>query len=158
MAKKKTKDKNYRPTITNRKAKFEFHFEQKYVAGIVLTGTEIKSIRNSKIQLSESYCYFKGHELWIKDLHISPYTHGNLFNPDPRRERKLLLNKKELEKLKSSIEKDGLTVIPYKLFFNERNIAKLEIASAKGKKLYDKRQDLKEKDSKRTIAKEMSLS
>ncbi|MCL4103799.1 UNVERIFIED_CONTAM: hypothetical protein GTU68_029116 [Idotea baltica] len=157
MAKKKDKEKNYRPTIKNRKAKFEYHFEQTYVAGIVLTGTEIKSIRNSKIQLAEAYCYFKGHELWIKDLHISPYSHGNQFNAEPRRERKLLLKKKELQKLKATMEKGGLTVIPYKLFFNPRNIAKLEIALAKGKKLYDKRQDLKEKDSKKAIAKEMNL-
>lgn len=157
MAKKKDKEKNYRPTIKNRKARFEYHFEQTFVAGIVLTGTEIKSIRNSQIQLAEAYCYFKGHELWIKDLHISPYSQGNIFNSEPRRERKLLLKKKELEKLKATMEKGGLTVIPYKLFFNPRNIAKLEIALAKGKKLYDKRQDLKEKDSKKAIAKEMNL-
>ena len=149
MAKKKQKPKNYRPTITNRKARFEFHFLEVFDAGIVLTGTEIKSIRNGKVTLGEGYCLFKGDELYIKDLHISPYEHGNIFNPDPRRERKLLLGRKELDKLKAKSEEKGLTIIPVKLYFNERNFAKLQIALAKGKKLYDKRQDIKDRDSKR---------
>ena len=150
--KKKDREKNYKPTIVNRKARHEYIFIQKYEAGIVLTGTEIKSIREAKVQMGEAYCYFKHEELFIKDMHISPYSHGNLFNPDPRRERKLLLNKKELQKLKAKMEQGGLTVIPVKLYFTERNIAKLEIALSKGKKLYDKRQDLKEKDMQRNIS------
>ncbi len=150
--KKKDKEKNYRPTITNRKARHEYHFLQKIEAGIVLTGTEIKSIRESKVQMGEAFCFFKGEELWIKDMHISPYSHGNLFNASPTRERKLLLHKKELEKLKAKMEQGGLTVIPVKLYFNDKNMAKLEIALAKGKKLYDKRQDLKEKDMKKNIS------
>lgn len=153
--KKKEKEKNYRPTIVNRKARHEFSFLQEYEAGIVLMGTEIKSIRNGKVQLGEAYCYFKGSELYIKDLHISPYNHGNLFNPEPARERKLLLRKKELEKLKAASEEKGLTIIPTKLFFNSRNYAKLNIALAKGKKLFDKRADIKERDVKRLIDREM---
>lgn len=152
--KKKAREKNYKPTIVNRKARHEYTFLQKFEAGIVLTGTEVKSIRDSKITLGEAYCIFKGDELWLRDLHISPYSHGNLFNPDPRRERKLLLHKKELQKLKAKMEQGGLAIIPVKLFFNDRNLAKLEIALGKGKKLYDKRHDLKEKDMKRNISRE----
>ncbi len=153
--KKKDRERNYRPTIVNRKARYEFTFLQKFEAGIVLTGTEIKSIRDSKVTLAEAYCIFKGEELWLRDLHISPYTHGSIYNPDPRRERKLLLHKRELEKLKAKMEQGGLTIIPIKLFFNDRNLAKLEIALGKGKKLYDKRHDLKEKDLKKSISREV---
>ena len=153
--KKKEREQNYRPTILNRKARHEFHFLQKYEAGIVLTGTEIKAIRNGRSTISEAFCYFKGKELFVRDLHINPYEHGNIFNNDPRRERKLLLHKRELEKLKTASEEKGLTIIPIKLFFNERNYAKLEIALAKGKKLYDKRHDIKERDMKRIADREM---
>lgn len=155
--KKKEREHNYRPTIANRKARHEFHFLQRLEVGIILTGTEIKSIRNGKVQIAEAYCYFKGHELFIKDLHISPYDHGSLFNTEPRRERKLLLSKKELAKLKAASEEKGLTIIPTKLFFSERNYAKLEIALAKGKKLFDKRHDIKERDIKRSMDREMGI-
>jgi len=154
MAKKKNKEKNFRPTIVNRKARYEYTFLDKYEAGIMLTGTEVKSIRLGKLQLADAFCYFKGGELFVKELHISPYTEGNLFNVDPRRERKLLLSKRELEKLKSSMDEKGLTIIVTKVYFNQRNLIKLEIALGKGKKLYDKRQSLKEKDAKRSIERE----
>lgn len=155
MAKKKPQAKSYRPTITNRKARFEYHFISVYEAGVVLTGTEIKSIRNGKVQLAEAYCYFKDNELFVKDMHISPYDHGNIFNPDSRRERKILLSRKELEKLKEKSEEKGLTIIVTKLYFNARNFAKLQIVLAKGKKLYDKRQDIRERDTKRLNASEL---
>ncbi len=154
MAKKKNKEKNFRPTIVNRKARYEYTFLDKYEAGIMLTGTEVKSIRLGKLQLADAFCYFKRGELFVKELHISPYTEGNLFNVDPRRERKLLLSKRELEKLKSSMDEKGLTIIVTKVYFNQRNLIKLEIALGKGKKLYDKRQSLKEKDAKRSMERE----
>ena len=149
--KSKKQEVNYRPTLVNRKAKHEYLFLQKFEAGIVLKGTEVKSIRLSKVQLGEAYCYFNNDELYVKDLYISPYTEGNIFNVDSRRVRKLLLNRKELEKLRSSMDEKGMTIVVYKMYFNTRNIVKLEIALGKGKKLYDKRQSLKEKDAKRMI-------
>ena len=144
-------DKTKSPVILNRKARHEYHFLQTFEAGIVLKGTEVKSLRDGKAQLSEAFCYFKGDELWAKDVHISPYSHGNIHNPDPTRERKLLLRKREMRKLKEGLSEKGLTIIIHKLYFNDRNLAKLEIALAKGKKLYDKREALKEKESKRNI-------
>lgn len=142
---------NYKPKIYNKKARREYEFVDEYVAGIVLKGTEIKSIRNGKAQLAEGYCYFKGDELFVKDMYISPYEMGNIHNEDPRRERKLLLSRRELDKLKAKSDEKGLTIIPVKLFFTSRNLAKLEIALAKGKKLYDKRQDIKARDIKRDM-------
>lgn len=136
--------------IKNKKASFEYHFIDKYIAGIVLTGTEIKSIREGKVNLQDSYCVFYGEELWVKQMHISPYVQASHYNHDLTRERKLLLNKKELRKLQSKQEK-GLTIVPIRLFINERGMAKLEIALAKGKKLYDKREDIKDKDVKREM-------
>jgi SsrA-binding protein len=117
----------------------------RYVTGIVLTGTEIKSIRAGKVSLQEAYCYFLREELWIKQMHIAPYEHGNIYNHLETRERKLLLHKKELKKLMRNQE-EGLTIIPIQLFINEKGLAKLEIALAQGKKLYDKRQTIKERD------------
>ncbi len=137
--------------VKNRKARFEYHFIDTYVAGLALTGTEIKSIRESKVSLQEAYCYFAGNELYVKQMHISPYTEGSHFNHDPVRERKLLLSRKELSKLQDSLKEQGLTVIPSRLFINDRGWAKLEIALAKGKKLYDKREDIKQKDTKREL-------
>ncbi|MCB9230129.1 MAG: SsrA-binding protein SmpB [Bacteroidia bacterium] len=154
MAKGKDKgggQKNHNPVIKNRKARFEFHFLETFEVGIVLKGTEIKSIRESKVNLAEAFCYFRDEELWVKGMHISPYEFGNLHNVDPFRERKLLLKKKELKKLKENLEQKGLTIVVSKLFFNERSLCKLEIALAQGKKLYDKRQDMKEKDSRREM-------
>jgi SsrA-binding protein len=140
---------NYAPTIQNKKSKFEYHFIDIYEAGIMLTGTEIKSVRLSKVQLSDAYCYFNNGELFIKEMHISPYEFGSIANSEPRRERKLLLKRKDLDKLKSKSEEKGLTIIPVKLYFTERGIAKMQIALAQGKKLYDKRHDIKERDAQR---------
>jgi SsrA-binding protein len=155
MAKNK-EDKNYRPTINNRRASHDFTFLEVYETGIVLTGTEIKSIREGKIQFSDAYCLFKDEELYVLEMHISPYDFGNINNVDPRRDRKLLISKKERKKLKAKSEEQGLTIIPVKIYFNERNFAKLQIALAKGKKLFDKRHDIKEKDTDRQMKRELS--
>ncbi|AWW31520.1 SsrA-binding protein [Echinicola strongylocentroti] len=137
--------------IKNRKASFEYEFIDKYVAGISLKGTEIKSIREGKVSLKEAYCYFKRGELFIKQMHISPYTQAAHFNHDAVRERKLLLNRRELDKLESKLTEKGLAVIPVRIFINDRGLAKVEIALGKGKKLHDKRQDIKKKDAKREL-------
>lgn len=137
--------------IKNRRASFEYQFLEKYIAGIVLKGTEIKSIREGKANLQDSFCVFYGEELWVKEMHVSPFQQASFYNHDLKRERKLLLNKKELKKLKSKEEEKGLTIVPTRLFINERGYAKLEIALAKGKKLHDKREDIKEKDLKREM-------
>ena len=148
MASKKMKPKNL--VIKNRRASFEYKFLDKYVAGLVLTGTEIKSIRASKVSLQEAYCYYLREELWIKQMHIAPYEHGNIYNHIETRERKLLLHKKELKKLMAH-KAQGLTIVPIRLFINDQGYAKLEIALAQGKKLYDKRQAIKERDIARAI-------
>ena len=137
--------------VKNRKARFEYHFLDTYVAGLELTGTEIKSIRESKVSLQEAYCYFKDDELYVKQMHIATYTEGSHFNHEPVRERKLLLTRKELNKLQDSLKEQGLTIIPSRLFINDRGWAKLEVALAKGKKLYDKREDIKRKDTNREL-------
>ncbi len=137
--------------IKNRKASFDYQFLDKYIAGLVLTGTEIKSIRQSKVTLSDAFCFFNEGELWVKQMHISPYENGTHYNHEPTRERKLLLNKKELRKIEKKLGDKGLTVVPTRLFINDRGFAKLEVAVAKGKKLYDKRESIKERDTKREI-------
>ncbi|MBS4058142.1 MAG: SsrA-binding protein SmpB [Bacteroidetes bacterium] len=137
--------------IKNKRASFEFFLVEKLVAGIVLTGTEIKSIREGKANLSDSYCTFKNHELFVQALHISEYTYGTYNNHEPKRERKLLLNFRELKKLAVKVKEKGYTIVPVSLFINDRGLAKLEIALAKGKHHYDKREDLKKKDSKREM-------
>lgn len=142
--------------IKNKKAVFEYHLLDKYTAGIQLTGTEIKSIRANKANLSDSYCAFLRDELWVKEMHIAQYTYGSYNNHEPKRDRKLLLNRQELKKLSVKIKQGGLTIVPIRLFINERGLAKLEIALAKGKKLYDKREDLKRKDAKRDIERAMN--
>src|SRR6185312_1722244 len=139
--------------IKNKKASFEYSFLETYIAGIVLSGTEIKSIRQGNINLQEAYCFFNQHsELFVKNLHISKYNEGTYNNHEPMRERKLLLKKKELSKLLGKSEEKGLTIIPVRLFTNDRGFAKLEVALAKGKKLYDKREGIKDKDIKRELA------
>lgn len=137
--------------IRNKKASFEFEFLDTFIAGIVLKGTEIKSIREGKVSLTEAYCYFKRGELFIKQMHIAPYSMAASYNHDPVRERKLLLNSKELEKLESKFEEKGLSIIPVRIFINDKGLAKMEIALARGKKLHDKRQDIKAKDVKREL-------
>jgi SsrA-binding protein len=137
--------------IVNRKAKFEYHFLDSYEAGILLVGTEVKSVRNGEANLSDAYCYFSRGELWVKSLFIGEYKQGNRFNHETRRERKLLLNKRELKKLEKRISEKGLTVVPYRLYFNDRNIVKLEIKLAQGKKVYDKRESIKQEDVRRDL-------
>jgi SsrA-binding protein len=139
------------PEIVNRKAKFNYEFIEPYKAGIVLTGTEIKSVKEGKINMSDSFCYFRNGELWIKNLHISEYKYGNFANHDPLRLRKLLLTKKEMRRLEGKIKEKGLTIVPYRVFFNERGIAKLEIELCRGKKSFDKRESLKERDTAKEI-------
>jgi len=139
--------------IKNKKARFEYEILKKYVAGIVLTGTEIKSIRQNKARITDSFCEFNDRgELFVINMYIEEYTHGSRYNHKPKSERKLLLNKRELQKLEREVKNSGLTIVPLRLFLNEKGLAKLEIALAKGKKLHDKRQVLKERDTKRDIA------
>jgi SsrA-binding protein len=137
--------------IKNKRAEFDYEFLEKYVAGISLFGTEIKSIRAGKASLVDSYCYFIGDELYIRGLHISEYWWGNLNNHDPKRERKLLLTRKELNKLHKKIKEKGLTIIATKLYIAENGYAKLVVGLARGKKSYDKRESIKEKDIKRDL-------
>jgi SsrA-binding protein len=138
--------------IKNKKARFEYEIIDKYTAGIVLTGTEIKSIRQSKASIAESFCEFNEQgELFVINMSIEEYTYGNYSNHRPKAERKLLLNKRELRKLEKEVKNTGLTIVPLRLFINEKGFAKLEIALAKGKKLYDKRESIKDRDNKRDL-------
>ena len=137
--------------IKNKKAYYEYFISEKYVAGIQLTGTEIKSIRTGKVSLTEGYCTFKENELFVINMHIAEYKYGTHYNHEPKRDRKLLLTKRELRKLGIKIKEKGFTVIPTLLFINEKGLAKLEIGVARGKKLYDKRESLKTKDTKREL-------
>jgi SsrA-binding protein len=137
--------------IKNRSAYFEYYIDDKFIAGIMLTGTEVKSLRAGKASFNDSYCIFHKDELYIRSLHISEYTFGTINNHDPVRERKLLLNKSELNKLQSRIKEKGFTVVPLRLFFTEKNLVKLEIGLAKGKKLHDKRESIKQRDTEREI-------
>lgn len=139
----------------NRKASFEYTFLDKYVAGIQLTGPEIKSIRAKQTNISDAYCVFIDNELWVKNLHISNYTEASYNNLDPKRDRKLLLTKKELQKLAGKMKDKGLAIVPTSLFISESGYAKLGIALAKGKKVYDKREDIKGKDAKRSMDRAM---
>lgn len=135
--------------IKNRRASFDYEFIETYTAGIVLTGTEIKSIREGKASLVESYCYFNGGELYVKNMHIAEYWWGSWGKHDPRRDRKLLLTHKELIKLQRAVKEKGLTIVAVKLFIADNGYAKLLIALARGKKIYDKRESIKEKDLRR---------
>jgi len=139
--------------IRNRQASFEFELLDKYIAGIVLTGTEIKSIREGKVNLQDGYCYFNNEELFVKGVNISPYAQGTHYNHEAQRERKLLLKKTELRKIEKRVEEKGLTLVPLRLFINDRGYAKMEIAIARGKKLHDKRDSIKERDAKRELNK-----
>ena len=150
--------KNPPLSIKNKKATFLYTIEHTYTTGISLKGTEVKAIRQGKAHLTDAYCYFQGHELWAKGLHISPYSLSQHDNHPPERPRKLLLNKNELKKLKTKQQEKGYTLIILELFNNPNNLLKLKIALAKGKKLHDKRQSIKEKELKRTLAKEAKNS
>ena len=137
--------------IQNKKARFEYHLLEKFVAGIQLTGTEIKSIRNGKASIVEAYCIAEDGEVWIRNMHIAAYEQGSYNNHKPKADRKLLLNKKEIQKIEKVLKDKGNTLVPLRMFISEKGWAKLEIALAKGKKLHDKRQDLKEKSDKREM-------
>ena len=137
--------------IKNKRARFEYQILDTFIAGIQLNGTEIKSIRLGKAIISDSFCTFKKDELWIRGMHITEYEFGTYANHEPKRERKLLLNRLELDKIQKKLKDQGLTIVPLRLFITEKGWAKLEIAIAKGKKLHDKRDSLKEKDTQRYI-------
>lgn len=138
--------------ILNKKASYEYSFLDKYVAGLLLTGTEIKSIRLGKANITDGFCVFQNGELIARNIQINEYEKGTHYNHEPKRDRKLLLNKHELKKLEGALKDQGLTIVPLKLFINEKGWAKLEIALAKGKKLFDKREDIKKKDLQRETA------
>lgn len=139
--------------IQNKKASFEFLLLQTFTAGIVLTGTEVKAIREGKASLSEAYGLLTNGELWLKNMHISEFKQGSYNNHEPKRLRKLLLNRLELRKIESRLKEKGTTIVPIQLYFNERGFAKVDIAVARGKKMFDKREDLKKKDQEREIRK-----
>jgi SsrA-binding protein len=138
--------------IKNRKAKFNFEFIEKFTAGIVLRGTEIKSIREGKASIAESFCEFQDGELFVINMNVQEYSHASHFNHAPKSERKLLLNKRELKKLEKEVRNSGLTIIPLDLYINEKGLAKLDITLAKGKKEYDKRETIKERDTKKKLS------
>ncbi len=137
--------------INNRSAYHDYFIEDKYVAGIVLAGTEVKSLREGRASFNDAYCFFHKGELWIKSLHIAEYSFGTVNNHIAVRERKLLLNKKELRKIEGQLKNKGFTIVPLKIFFTEKNIAKIEIGLGKGKKLFDKRESIKQKDAEREL-------
>lgn len=137
--------------IKNRSAYFEYYIDDKFTAGMVLTGTEVKSLRSGKASFNDSYCIIHQDELFLRSFHIAEYTFGTNNNHDPLRERKLLLSKRELKKIQGKIKEKGYTIIPLRLFFNEKSLAKLEIGLAKGKKLHDKRESIKARDTDREI-------
>lgn len=143
--------------IKNRKAKFDYEWLETFTAGMQLQGTEVKSIRMGKASIAEAYCYFAGEELFVKNMTISEWSHGNIFNHEPLRERKLLLSKRELDKILKATKDTGITVIPTKVYLSEKGWIKMNIAVARGKKNYDKRQSLKEKDAKRDLARLKNL-
>lgn len=148
---KKQDIKQPKVNIKNKRASFDYEFIDTFTAGIVLTGTEIKSIRQGKASLVDTYCYFIHGELWIKNMYVALYMEGSYNNHVERRERKLLLNKKELRNLEADTKAPGFTIVPVRLFINEKGLAKVQIALARGKKEYDKRQSLKEKEDKRMM-------
>ena len=137
--------------IRNKKARFEYHLLDEFTAGLVLSGTEIKSIRNGKASIMEAYCVENRGEVWIRNMHITEYENGSFYNHRPRADRKLLLNKKEIKKIERFLMVKGNTLIPLKLFLSEKGWVKILIACAQGKKLHDKRNDLKEKDDRRAM-------
>jgi SsrA-binding protein len=137
--------------LINKRAGFDYYFDAKYVAGLVLSGTEVKSLRSGKVSFNDSYCFFNRGELYVKSLHISEYAFGTLTNHQPLQERKLLLTKKELKKLENKSKEKGYSIIPIRIFFSESGYAKLEIGLGQGKKEYDKRNVIKERESDRTM-------
>lgn len=150
------KEVKQRPiSIKNKKASFDYELLDTYTAGLVLVGTEIKSLRQGKASLVDTFCYFNNGELWVKNMYIAEYFYGSYNNHSARRERKLLLNKRELHKIKEATKAKGTTIVPLKLFINDNGLAKLVIAVARGKKIYDKRASIKEREDKRSMARAM---
>ncbi|MEN0003367.1 MAG: SsrA-binding protein SmpB [Bacteroidota bacterium] len=147
----KNKNSEYEIEIVNRRAQYEYHFIELVEAGVMLQGTEIKSIRKGNINLRDAYCLFQEDELFIKSMFIAEYENGTYANHEPRRTRKLLLRRQEMRKLQRKVKEKGFTIVPYRLYVNERGIAKIEIALAQGKKSYDKRDSIKQKDMKRDL-------
>ncbi|QOR76049.1 MAG: SsrA-binding protein SmpB [Thermoflavifilum sp.] len=137
--------------ISNRAARFHYEIKDRYIAGMVLTGSEIKSIREGKVSFNDSFCYFQGDELYVKNLHIAEYKNATYANHDPLRERKLLLQKRELRKLKNAVQEKGYTIVPLRIFINEKGWAKMEIALVRGKKIYDKRETIKQREAQQEI-------
>ncbi|MEO1023235.1 MAG: SsrA-binding protein SmpB [Bacteroidota bacterium] len=142
------------PTIQNRKARHDFHIDKTFEAGIQLQGTEVKSLREGKAQFTDAFAFLRDGEVWLKEFYIKPYEHGSYYNHQPNRDRKLLLNKKEIRELDKAVQQKGYTIVPLKLYF-KGGFAKLELGLAKGKKNYDKRESLKAKDAKRDIDRKM---
>ncbi|QJD78111.1 SsrA-binding protein SmpB [Spirosoma rhododendri] len=143
-----------RVDIRNRRASFEYSFLETYTAGIALTGTEIKSVRQGKVNLQDAYCLLLNDELYVRQMNIALYSEGTHYNHEPLRDRKLLLTKRELRRLTENLKDQGLTIVPVRMFTTDRGFAKLDIALAKGKKLYDKRDSIKERDVKRDMQRE----
>jgi len=137
--------------IKNRAAYFEYLIDNKYDAGMVLTGTEVKSLRQGKASFNDSYCVVHKGEVWVKNLHIAEYSHGTANNHEPMRERKLLLQKREIKKIESKLKEKGYTLVPLRLYFNDKNLAKMEIGLGKGKKVHDKRETIKQRDVEREM-------
>lgn len=137
--------------LNNRQAYFNYHIEEKYVGGMVLLGTEVKSIREGKVSFNDSFCFFDRGELWIRALYINAYSHGNKNNHIEVHDRKLLLQKRELNKIESKVKEKGFTIVPLRIFFNEKHFAKIEIGIGKGKKEYDKRETIKGRDVEKEI-------
>lgn len=137
--------------IKNRSAYFEYFIDDKFDAGIVLLGTEVKSLREGKASFNDSYCIIHKGEIWLKSMHIAEYSHGTVNNHDPVRDRKLLLNKREIKKIETKLKEKGYTLIPLRIYFNEKNLAKIQLGLGKGKKLHDKRESIKQKDVEREM-------
>jgi SsrA-binding protein len=154
-AKSKTKDLSAPKAINNRRAHHEYEIGETYDAGLVLTGTEIKSIREGKVNLADSFCVVQGGEVWVRNMHISPYDHGNIYNVDSVRPRKLLLHNWQIIRLMTKVQEKGLTIIPTRLFFS-RGRAKLEIGIGRGRKLYDKRENIANRDRNREMMRELA--
>ncbi len=137
--------------MNNRQAYYNYYIEDKYVAGIVLLGTEVKSIRDGKVSFNDSFCFFDGSELWVRALYIAEYTHGTANNHIAVHDRKLLLQKRELKKIQAKLKEKGYTIVPLRVFLNEKNLVKVEIGLGKGKKLHDKRETIKDRDVQKEI-------
>jgi SsrA-binding protein len=144
-------------SLNNRQAFHEYFIDAKYEAGMILVGTEVKSLRDGKASFNDSYCIIHKGEVWLKSMHIAPYSHGTVNNHDPLRDRKLLLQKREIKKIEAKLKEKGYTIIPLKIFFNSKGLAKIEIGLARGKKLFDKRETLKKKEAAREMQRNSPL-